>query len=267
MIAEAATRLLNASERGIPCEPVRDLIGSTDIDAAYRVQQHIVRHRIDGGARRIGRKIGLTSAVVREQVGVTEPDFGVLLDDMRFPDGGVIPASRLLQPRVEAEIAFVLAADIDPAQPADVPITVDQTRAAIDYAAAALEIVDSRIHNWDLTITDTVADNASSGVFVLGDRALPIALIEPAHITMTMGTGDDSRASTGRGADSLGDPLAALAWLATTARRLGDPLRAGEVILSGALGPLVHPAPGSTVTAEFTELGSVSVTFEESNNG
>ena len=250
----AADRLESAAADGIACPPVRDLIGSDDILAAYRVQSELIARRLQRGAVRAGRKIGLTSAVVQRQLGVGQPDFGVLLDDMAVPDGGVVPAKRLLQPRVEGEVAFRLAADLDG--------DLDQAtvRAAVASAHAAVEIVDSRIAGWDIRIADTVADNASSGLFVVSERAVPLEAVEPADVTMTLEL-NGQLASSGEGSACLGDPLIALAWLARTAAEFGDPLRAGEIVLSGALGPMVDVHPGDQVRVEISGLGAVSVAF------
>jgi 2-keto-4-pentenoate hydratase len=236
-VERAAARLRDAQIRGTPCAPVRDLIGPDDVDAAYAVQRVNLRQRYDAGRVRVGRKIGLTSPAVQRQLGVDSPDLGALLDDMVVPDGGAVPAGRLLQPRVEAEVAFWLAADIDTdvADPREL-------RDAVAAVSAAIEVVDSRIDGWDITLADTVADNASSGMFVVSDARFTLAEVEPVDVVMRLRRddgGDGVLVSEGNGAACLGDPLAALAWLATTARRFGDPLRAGEVVLSGALGPMV----------------------------
>ncbi|MDX3748272.1 2-keto-4-pentenoate hydratase [Streptomyces sp. AK08-02] len=255
VVAEAAARLSGAARDHKPCAPVRDLLGASDIGLAYAVQQRVIGERIAAGARVVGRKIGLTSASVQRQVGVDRPDFGVLLDDMDVSGLPEVPSWRLLQPRVEAEIAFVLAADLD-----DDELDIERVRAAVGHAVAALEIVDSRVGDWDIAITDTVADNASSGLFVLGGERVGLGEFEPRDVTMRM-YADGVLASEGTGAACLGDPLAALLWLARTAREFGDPLRAGQIVLSGALGPLVPTPPGSTVRAEMPGLGSVSATF------
>jgi len=254
-VAEAAARLIGAARNGQPCAPVRDLLGTTDIALAYAVQQHVIADRLTAGARVVGRKIGLTSESVQRQVGVDRPDFGVLLDDMDVSALPEVPSGRLLQPKVEAEIAFVLAADLD-----DADLDIERVRAAVGHAVAALEIVDSRVADWDIAITDTVADNASSGLFVLGDEQITLKEFEPRDVTMRL-YADGALASEGTGAACLGDPLAALLWLARTAREFGDPLRAGQVILSGALGPLVPTPPGTTVRAEMSGLGTVTATF------
>jgi 2-keto-4-pentenoate hydratase len=254
-VAEAVERLEVAARTGVPCRPVRDLIGAADVEQAYAVQQRLTRRRLAGGARVVGRKIGLTSPAVQRQLGVDRPDFGVLFDDMDVSGLAEVPSARLLQPKTEAEIAFVMGADL-----ADGPLDPDQVREAVDFAVAALEIVDSRIVGWDITFGDTVADNASSGLFVLGENRLTLDEFEPVAATMRM-TLNGEVVSEGTGAACLGDPLAALAWLANTARDLGDPLRAGHVVLSGALGPMAATPPGSVVTADISTLGTVTATF------
>lgn len=263
-VTAAAARITAAYVEGVPCAPVRDLIGSTDIEGAYATQLLVNRARTRAGARVVGRKIGLTSEAVQAQLGVDQPDFGVLFDDMAYVDGAVVPMSRLLQPKVEAELAFVLATDLDGELS---PATV---RAAVAYAVVALEIVDSRIAGWDISYADTVADNASSGLFVLGSTQLDLADFDPRETTMSM-TLNGEVVSTGSGAACLGDPLNAVLWLARTAREYGDPLRAGQVILSGALGPMAPVPAGAQVEASLTTtdgrpLGTVEVTFDYGRN-
>lgn len=254
-VAAAAERLQLAARKGVPCPPVRDLIGAIDIDLAYAVQQRLTSDRLARGARIAGRKIGLTSPAVQQQLGVDRPDFGVLFDDMDVSALGVVPSGRLLQPKAEAEIAFVLGEDL-----AEGPLDAAQVRRAVESAVAALEIVDSRIAGWDITFADTVADNASSGLFVLGTARMSLDEFQPVESTMRMYL-DDQVVSEGNGAACLGDPLLALAWLARTALDFGDPLLKGQVILSGALGPMVATPPGSRVRTEISGLGSVTATF------
>jgi 2-keto-4-pentenoate hydratase len=259
VVTQAAERLQTAAKTAVPCVPVRDLIGTDDVDLAYAVQQRLTDARLAGGARIVGRKIGLTSPAVQKQLGVDRPDFGVLFADMDVSDLPEVPSDRLLQAKTEAEIAFVLGADL-----AEGPLDPAQVRGAVAYAVAALEIVDSRIAGWDITFGDTVADNASSGLFMLGERRLTLDEFEPVDVAMTMRL-DGELVSEGSGAACLGDPLSALAWLARTARDLGDPLRAGQVILSGALGPMVATPPGSRVSADLGSLGSITATFSGRN--
>lgn len=253
--AAAAERLALAERTRVPCAPVRDLIGPDDVDLAYAAQRLRTEARLADGARIVGRKIGITSPAVQRQLGVDRPDFGVLFDDMDVSELAEVPSGRLLQPKIEAEVAFVLGADL-----ANGPLHAAQVRDAVQYAVAALEIVDSRIANWDITFGDTVADNASSGLFVLGERELPLSEVEPVDIAMTMRL-DGEIASEGNGAACLGDPLNALAWLARTAADLGDPLRAGQVVLSGALGPMIPTPPGASISADLGRLGLVTATF------
>ncbi len=255
--AEALRQLTQARARRRAGRPVRDLLPAGDIDAAYAVQTAWVRANTGAGARIVGRKIGLTNPTVRAQLGVDEPDFGVLLDSMQSPGGVPIDISRTLQPRIEAEIAFVLAQDLPAAT-----IGEAEVAAATAYVVPALEIVDSRIADWNIDIVDTVADNASSGLFVLGTRRRELGTLDLADCAMTMWRGQHV-VSQGTGAACLGNPLAAVAWLARTAHHYGHPLRAGEVVLSGALGPMVPVAPGDSFRAEISGLGEVSATFTQ----
>lgn len=255
-VAAAAARLLEAQAQRRPAAPVRDLIGSADIEAAYAVQQQIIAARVAAGAKVVGRKIGITSEAVQRQVNVTQPDFGVLLDDMRYADGEEIPFEQLLQPRAEVEVAFVLAHDLDGS------LSPGRIRAAVAYASPAIEIVASRVQDWDITIADTIADNASSGAFVLGEERLGLSDFEPKDVTMRL-TSAGVELSRGVGAACLGDPLNALAWLAETAQRHGAPLRGGDVVLSGALGPLATIEAGQVLSAELTPLGAVTARFSQ----
>ena len=255
-IEAAAERLSDATLRGIACAPVADLLGPDDIDSAYQVQHRLTERRLAAGARIVGRKIGLTSPAVQRQIGVDRPDFGVLFADMRYRDGAEIPLGRLLQPKAEAEVAFLLAHEItDASDPAAI-------RDAVALAFPALEIVDSRIADWRIGITDTVADNASSGVFVVGANGMPLEAFEPVDVTMTMRRGGDV-VSRGTGRDCLGDPLNALAWLAATLIEVGTPLCSGDLVLSGALGPMVPVGPGDVFEAVIAPLGTVAARFSE----
>ncbi|MCW2934990.1 MAG: 2-keto-4-pentenoate hydratase [Actinomycetia bacterium] len=265
-VAQAAERLTLAARTGVPAPPVRDVLGSTDVALAYEVQNVLTAARKAAGARVVGRKVGLTSTAVQRQLGVGQPDFGVLFDDMLVPSGGEVDSGRLIAPKAEAEIAFVLSAGVDgfaAGVSPDAPISAADratAAAAVDYAVAALEIVDSRVAGWDITITDTVADNASSALYVLGDKRVPLSEFAPVEVTMHLEKNGEP-ASSGNGAACLGDPLNALVWLARTAASFGAPLRAGDVVLSGALGAMVTAEPGAEITAELSTLGRVSVTF------
>ena len=276
--AKALEMLVTARASGQPCPPVRGLLPDGDVDAAYAVQASWVADQIAAGARVIGRKIGLTNPAVQAQFGVDRPDFGVLFESMACAPGTPIDGARTLQPKIEAEIAFVLAEDLTGAM-----IGPAEVAAATAYVVAALEIVDSRIAGWDIGIVDTIADNGSSGLFVLGERRQGLGRLDLAECAMTLrrvasagadgagaGVGSDEDGgsggevvSTGTGASILGHPLAAVAWLAAAVRDRGRPLRAGEVVLSGSLGPMVPVAPGDAFHADITGVGQVSAIFAE----
>jgi len=263
-ITAAVERLATALETRVPCAAVRDLIGTDDLPAAYAVQQGLVQKRLATGAYVVGRKIGATSEAVQNQLGVDQPDFGYLLDEMDVSDetasSGGISMRRLVQPRVEAEVAFVLGKDVNP--PSEEDITVELVRDAVDLAVPALEIVDSRIENWDITFTDTVADNASSGLYVIGKQGVPLSEVEPRDVEMSLTINGEER-SSGNGAACLGDPLEALRWLAVQCYRFGDPLKAGHLVLSGALGPFVPFAPGDKVEASISGFETLTAEFKE----
>lgn len=257
-IAAAVERLAQAQSSKVPCAAVRDLIGTDDLPAAYAVQQGLVQARIAAGARVVGRKIGATSEAVQQQLGVDQPDFGYLLNDMDVSADDPVSMRTLVQPRVEAEIAFVLGRDLDLDE---VDITLEAVREAVEWALPALEIVDSRIENWDIQFTDTVADNASSGLYVIGTDGRSLDGFEPRDVEMQLRINDEAR-SQGNGAACLGDPLEALRWLAVQAQRFADPLRAGQVILSGALGPFVPFEAGDRVQASITGFAPLTVDFD-----
>ncbi len=250
-----ANLLWAAQSSGKPCVPIRELLGDGGADLAYAVQEINSKRRLANGSRLVGRKIGLTSLAVQKQLGVDEPDYGMLFADMIVRDGEQVLLSKLIQPKVEAEIAFVLGCDLEMLLP-----TAEDLIHAIDFAVAAIEIVDSRIHNWDIRLVDTIADNASGAMYVLGTQQKLISDIDLVNCSMVMQCRGET-VSTGKGEECLGNPLNAAIWLATTMARVGRPLRAGDVILSGALGPMVQVKSGDTFEACVSGLGSVSVAF------
>lgn len=226
--------------------------GISGIQDAYAVAAINTALQLKEGRRIVGRKIGLTSRAVQQQLGVSEPDFGVLLDDMEFLDGDTLPSARLLQPKVEAEVAFVLERDLISARP-----SWSEFLRSVAYALPALEIVDSAITDWKISLVDTVADNASAGLYVLGDQPVSVSALQLGELGMQMAVNGQT-ASIGTGAACLGHPLRAAYWLACTLGALGETLQAGEVILSGALGPMVALKPGDLVQARVGALGNVS---------
>jgi 2-keto-4-pentenoate hydratase len=254
-IAAAATRLRDAQAGRTPCAPVRDLLPADDINAAYAVQQLNTELALASGRRLVGRKIGLTAKAVQQQLGVDQPDYGALFADMERGDGDEIGAREVLQPRAEAEVALVLERDLAHDQP-----TLADLIRAVAFAVPAIEIVGSRIANWDIRIVDTIADNASSGLYVLGGPARRLDGLDLRACRMTM-TRNDEPVSQGDGAACLGNPLHAALWLARRQVERGSPLRAGDTIMTGALGPMIPVAPGATIEATISDLGSVRAAF------
>ncbi len=252
---EMAEQLRNAYS-GDVLAPLREGLAPNDVDGAYAVQQINTQYWRDSGRKIVGRKIGLTSAAVQKQLGVDQPDFGVLFEDMRVADGGVLPAGRLIQPKAEAEIALVLGRDL----PFE-DCTAEQAMAAAEYAVCAIEIVDSRIRDWQITFADTVADNGSSALFVLGSEHKQLTGLDMYSCGMILERNGEI-ASLGAGGACLGHPLNAAAWLAGVAAKGGEPLRAGDIILTGALGPMIELNPGDDVTAIIGGVGRCSFSFE-----
>lgn len=251
---DLARRLRDAYSRG-PVLPLRDGLDPVDADGAYAVQTINTRYWEAQGRRIVGRKAGLTAKAVQTQLGVDQPDFGVLFDDMVVADGGTLDPDRAIQPKAEAEIAFVLGKDLPNPQ-----ATPEMVADAVATVHAAIEIVDSRIADWKITFADTVADNGSSAFFVLADAGLPLAGLDLEGAAMKM-TVNGETVSTGVGAAALGNPLNAAAWLARTLASRGEPLKAGDILLAGALGPMVALNPGDHVRAIVGGLGEASFTY------
>lgn len=254
-IQTAADRLQDAYNTGVGCEPIRDLLSEGDIDAAYAVQEINTQRRLSDGARVVGRKIGLTSKLVQNQLGVDRPDFGILFDDMAVPDGEEVVRGNLLAPRVEAEITYTLEKDINFEKP-----TNSDVINAIGYAAASIEIVDSRIKDWNIKIQDTVADNASAVLYVVGNQKVQIDEFDGRLCGMVMECRGEP-VSVGAGAACLGHPINAVRWLAEEMVKRGHPLSAGDVVMSGALGPMVSVEFGQVYEVRISGMGSVRAAF------
>ena len=255
VITRVAQQLFDAASSGVPIPPVRTLLPEGDVPAAYAVQHLNTERALAAGRRLVGRKIGLTSLSVQKQLGVDQPDFGMLFADMAFGDGEEVPWSRLMQAKCEAEVALVMERDLQGEH-----ITLPDLLAATAYALPAIEIVGSRIAQWDIRITDTIADNASSGLYVLGNQPVKLADVDLRLAGMVMEQRGEP-VSFGIGAACLGHPLHAALWLARTLVRVGQPLRAGDVVLTGALGPMVAVNPGDVFEARINGLGSVRAVF------
>jgi 2-keto-4-pentenoate hydratase len=247
-------RLMMAYRNG-PIASLRDELPATDADGAYAVQAASVRSWVAAGRRIIGRKIGLTSAAVQAQLGVAQPDYGVLFQDMQVANGGQLRHAQLLQPKAEAEIAFIMATDV-----ADREISREAMAAAVKAVVPAIEIVDSRIADWKITFADTVADNGSSAYFVLGDSQRALPALDLWTCGMVLEVNGQVRA-VGAGAACLGHPLNAAVWLARVLAERGEGLRAGDVLLTGALGPMVAIQPDDEIRASIGGLGSVSFCY------
>lgn len=261
-IQALADRLWQASQTRAAIPPLRDDIaalsetsGVAQLDLAYRIQEEQTARRLSAGGRLVGRKIGLTSKAVQQQLGVDSPDYGTLLADMAVGDREEIVWSRTQQPKVEAEIALVLERDLSRELN-----TFADIISATAYALPAIEIVGSRIANWDISLVDTVADNASAGLFVLGSRPVLLRDLDLVRCGMVLELRGE-QASVGAGSACLGNPMNAAVWLANTMARLGTPLRAGDVLLTGALGPMAAVQPDDVFTAHIEGLGSVSAAF------
>ncbi|WP_341316800.1 fumarylacetoacetate hydrolase family protein [Paraburkholderia sp. IMGN_8] len=224
-------------------------------ELAYAVQRINAETRVAAGERIVGRKIGLTSPAVQRQIGVDQPDFGALFASMAYGDNQPIPLGELIQPKVEAEIALVLEHDLIHER----NTYADLIRATA-YAVAAIEVVDSRIDGWNIRFVDTVADNASSARFVLGSRPMLLRDVDLFGCAMTL-SNDANVLSRGNGAACLGNPLNAAAWLADQMVQLGTPLRAGDVLMTGALGPMVAVTEPGVFSAQIDGFGSVRATF------
>ena len=253
-LGAVAEQLRAAHESGSPIPPIKDSIAS--VDEAYAVQEINTSYWLDQGRRLTGRKVGLTAQAVQRQLGVDQPDYGMLFADMAVDDGAEIAAGRLIQPKVEAEIAFVLGDDLPHPD-----TTSAEVLRATDFAVAAIEIVDSRISDWQISFFDTVADNGSSALYVLGSRPVAMADFDPISCGMVLESGGEP-VSVGAGSACLGSPVSAVTWLARTMAAAGRPLSAGDTVLSGALGPMVAAEPGDAFEARISGLGSVSVSFE-----
>lgn len=255
-IDQLGDELFDALNQARMVAPLTERFPQLSIEHAYAIQQRLLSRRMQQGERIIGKKIGVTSQAVMDMLKVDQPDFGQLTDRMVVNQGGCVPMSTLIQPKAEGEIAFVLKHDLS-----GPGVTVADVLRATEGVMACFEIVDSRIRDWQIKIQDTVADNASCGVFVLGDR-----LVDPRGLdlyTTGMVLEKNGRiVGTGAGAATMGSPVIAVAWLANTLGRLGMSLKAGEIILSGALSAMVPVVAGDQLRMSLAGIGSCSARFD-----
>lgn len=236
-------------------EPLTGRHPEITVEDAYRIQQRLNARRVAAGETTVGKKIGVTSQAVMNMLGVNQPDFGMLTDAMVYNEGEAIDAKTLIQPKAEGEIAFLLKKDL-----VGPGVSAADVLAATEGVMACFEIVDSRIRDWKIRIQDTVADNASCGVFVLGDRVVDPRRVDLQTCGMVLEKNGEV-VVTGAGAATMGSPLTAMAWLANTLGRLGIPLKAGEVVLSGALGAMVPVKAGDNLRVTIGGIGGCSVRF------
>jgi len=236
-------------------EPLTSREADITIEDAYHIQQQLIARRLADGAHIVGKKIGVTSKVVMDMLNVHQPDFGYLLNTMIYNEGDAIPIETLIQPKAEGEIAFILKRDL-----MGPGICNADVLRATECVMPCFEIVDSRIKDWKIKIQDTVADNASCGVFVLGDRAVDPRKIDLLTCGMVLEKNGEI-VGTGAGAAALGGPVNAVVWLANTLGRLGIPLKTGEVILSGSLAAMVAVKAGDSLRVSIGGMGGCSVRF------
>jgi 2-keto-4-pentenoate hydratase len=250
---ECAEALYEARRSRTPIEPFTDARPELAMADGYAIQQHLVKRLLDDGEVIVGYKLGLTSKPMQMLLGVDSPDFGPVFSSGVFSDEAVLPFDRFIAPRMEAEIGVILERDLSGPDCSAV-----EARAATRGLVAALEIVDSRVADWRIKLADTVADLASNGAIALSSTVVPIEGLDPRLIGMVF-TKNDELVATGAGAAALGDPMAAVAWLANTLAPMGVLLPAGSVIMTGALHAMVPVAPGDVFRAEFDRLGAITI--------
>lgn len=248
--------LYNALITRTTVKPLTERFEGIQVEDAYHISKRILENRLNAGEKVIGKKIGVTSQAVMNMLGVYQPDFGFLTDKMAFSQGQEMPISQqLIQPKAEGEIAFILKRDLT-----GPGLTAADVISATECVMPCFEVVDSRIEDWKIKIQDTVADNASCGLFVLGDTAISPRSVDLRTCGMVVEK-NGAVISTGAGAAALGSPVNCVAWLANTLGEFGIPLKAGEVILSGSLVPLEPVKAGDSMVASVGGMGSVSVRF------
>lgn len=240
-----------------PVAPLTEREADITIEDAYQIQLRMIQRRLDAGETVVGKKIGVTSQVVMDMLGVNQPDFGHLLSGMVYNEGQPISVGSMIAPRAEAEVAFILARDLE-----GPGVTAADVLRATDCVMPCFEIVDSRIRDWKIKIQDTVADNASCGAFVLGSQMVDARQLDLVTCGMVMEQNGEV-AVVGAGAATMNSPVNAMAWLANTLGRLGVPLKAGEVILSGALGAMVPVNAGDNFRLRIGGIGTCSVRFTD----
>ena len=250
-----AKKLIEAEETLIGTSALTTEDPELTVEEAYYIQLENIEQKVAQGQTIVGKKIGLTSKAMQDLLGVNEPDYGQLLDGMVVENGSVVPKDKVLQPKVEGEIAFILKKELKGPN-----VTTLDVIQATDYILPAIEVVDSRVKDWKIKLPDTIADNASSAFYALGGKPVKIEDVDLELLGMVL-TKNGKLVNTGVGAAALGNPAQCVAWLANRLADFDISLRAGEVILSGALSAAVEAKEGDTFTAKFAHLGEVSVHF------
>ena len=254
-LEEFAAELLEATDSMVPVAPLRNRLDGMTLADSYQVQTIQLEHHVEAGRVLAGRKVGLTSLAMQQQLGVDSPDFGFFFKDMVHNDGDTVPASSFIQPKVEPEFGFVLKEALQ-----GPGVTREQAAAAIGAVYPAIEIIDSRIADWDIKLVDTVADNASCGAIVVGSTPLDVDPSDLLDVTCALVI-DGGVTGSGTGTDVMGDPIAPLAWLANVLGEQGVALEAGQLILPGSFTKAEPVTAGSTAVADFGPLGSLTIHF------
>lgn len=255
LVQQAAEELLEAGRTLVPVAPLRHRFEGLNVQHAYDIQAAQLHYHLDAGRVLAGRKVGLTSLAMQKQLGVDSPDFGFFFEDMVHYEDARIPAAGFIAPKVEPEFGFVLKETL-----AGPGVTLDEAAAAIGQIYPAIEIIDSRIADWDIKLVDTIADNASCGAIAVGRTPLEVEATNLAAVSCALVI-DGHEVASGTGADVMGDPVAPLAWLANVLGEQGVALKAGQLILPGSFTKAAPVIANSTVTADFGELGSLTISF------
>ncbi len=254
-VQELASYLIDAEKNQKPIQPLTELKSDLTLEEAYEIQLQVVKEKVSKGIQIVGKKIGLTSRDMQIMYGIDTPDCGHLFENMIVKNNHEVSFKDVIQPKIEAEIAFVLKKDLKGPN-----VTVEEVLQATDYVLPSIEIIDSRIQDWNLKLQDTVADNASSGLYVLGDKPVSVDEVNLPDITMKVYQ-NGQLMKEGIGKNAMEHPAACVAWLANKLAEFDVVLQAGEVILSGALATTIDVVPGDEFTAVFEHLGEVKVTF------
>ncbi|WP_088043759.1 2-keto-4-pentenoate hydratase [Bacillus sp. EAC] len=256
-VEEFTNLLLEAEKSRESIKPLTESLPTLTVNEAYQIQLSNINDKLNRGQKIVGKKIGLTSIAMQELLGVDEPDYGHLLNEMHIVNHGEVSISKTILPKVEAEIAFILKKDL-----VGPNVSFQDVVDATDYIVPAIEVVDSRIENWKIRLEDTVADNASSCLFVLGNKRFDVQEIDLPNVQMELYRNDELM-NKGKGDAVLGNPIHCVAWLANKLSEFGISLKAGEIILSGALSAAINANAGDCFTAKFPLLGEVSILFTE----